>query len=188
VTVAPRKPTRGQSAFKTDLCIFEHVAGIELPRVVIEFKARITTHAILTYSAKARKHRQIYPYLRYGIIMAGEGTIAGRVFVHNEALDFGLAALSLDRERLSQMVQRIIEREARASRLLEEIAFKKPNVIAFPYHSVGNSEIFGRTRSNGAGRDHHAASGSVSEISRQASGRQPMFQEIRSHLINTATR
>jgi hypothetical protein len=84
ITVDPKKPVRGQSAFETDLCVFERNAqGIEIPRLVMEFKGRITTHDVITYSAKARKHKQIYPYLRYGIIMAGEKTIPGRLFVHN---------------------------------------------------------------------------------------------------------
>jgi len=29
-------------------------------------QGHITTHDVLTYSAKARKHKQVYPYLRYG--------------------------------------------------------------------------------------------------------------------------
>jgi hypothetical protein len=70
-----RKPTRGASAFQTDLCIFEERSPeILIPRVVIEFKTRITTHDVLTYSAKAIKHKQIYPYLRYGILVSGEKT------------------------------------------------------------------------------------------------------------------
>ena len=34
---------------------------MEIPRVVMEFKPRITTHDVIIYSAKARKHKQIYP-------------------------------------------------------------------------------------------------------------------------------
>jgi hypothetical protein len=132
VTVDPRKPVKGQSAFETDLCVFERRAeGLEIPRVVMEFKSHITTHDVITYSAKARKHKQVYPYLRYGIIMAAEKTIPGRLFVHNEALDFGLAVLGVGYGSFAEMLGKIIEREVEASRQLEEIAFSKPNAVAF---------------------------------------------------------
>ena len=52
-----RSPGRGSSAFQTDICVCELLDGIEFPRVVVEFKTNITTHDILTYSAKAGKHK-----------------------------------------------------------------------------------------------------------------------------------
>jgi hypothetical protein len=73
VTVNPKRPIRGDSAFQTDLCVFELKPNdIKLPRVVLEFKASITTHDIVTYSAKARKHKQVYRYLRYGLVVSNE--------------------------------------------------------------------------------------------------------------------
>src|SRR3989344_1487695 len=88
LVVDPKKPVRGQSAFQTDLCVFEKVAnGAEIPRVVLEFKQGLTTHDVLTYSTKARKHKQVYPYLRYGLVIGDEQNIPGRFFTHNEALD-----------------------------------------------------------------------------------------------------
>ena len=75
LTVKPDDPRRGSSAFETDLCVFERKpSGVEIPRVVLEFKGRISTHDILTYSAKAKKHKQVYPYLRYGIVMSEVAT------------------------------------------------------------------------------------------------------------------
>ena len=82
LVVNPKRPTRGQSAFQTDLCIFEKVSeGVEIPRVVMEFKPDISTHDVLTYSTKARKHKQVYPYLRYGSAQfpAGSSRITRRV-------------------------------------------------------------------------------------------------------------
>jgi hypothetical protein len=61
LTVDPKRPVRGDSAFQTDLCVFEAKSDdIVIPRVVLEFKTRMTTHDVLTYSAKARKHKQVY--------------------------------------------------------------------------------------------------------------------------------
>src|SRR5882672_7887143 len=92
LTVDPKQPMRGDSAFQTDLCVFEEKsADVVIPRVVLEFKTNITTHDVITYSAKARKHKQVYPYLRYGVVMSSVATIPKRLFVHNESLDFAAA-------------------------------------------------------------------------------------------------
>lgn len=131
-TVNLKRPSKGHSAFQTDLCVFEEVsADVEIPRVVMEFKPDITTHDILTYSAKARKHKQVYPYLRYGIIVANERAIPGRVFTHNEALDFCVAAASFKRARLHELLARILREEVEASRRLEAIFFGKAKVYIF---------------------------------------------------------
>jgi hypothetical protein len=52
LTVKPKQPVRGDSAFQTDLCVFEKKkddkgGDIEIPRVVLEFKTRISTHDVL---------------------------------------------------------------------------------------------------------------------------------------------
>ena len=89
LTVDPKRPMRGRSAFQTDLCIFEKISEeTKIPRVVIEFKKQLSTHDVLTYSTKARKHKQVYPYLRYGLVIGDSETIPGRFFTHNEAFDF----------------------------------------------------------------------------------------------------
>lgn len=132
VTIDPRHPARGKSAFQTDLCIFEQrAADIAIPRVVLEFKTKITTHDILTYSAKARKHKQIYPYLRYGIIIANEKNIPSRFFLHNEVLDFCVAAASYKADRVREIMSYIIREEVATSRLLEQIAFEKASAHIF---------------------------------------------------------
>jgi hypothetical protein len=124
LTVDPKDPRRGQSAFSTDLCVFEEkAAGVEIPRVVLEFKGRLTTHDVLTYSAKARKHKQVYPYLRYGIVMSEESAVPGRFFTHNEALDFALALKSFKALRLHETLATTIQAEVRASRALEALIF-----------------------------------------------------------------
>jgi hypothetical protein len=63
VNVDPRKPKRGQAAFQTDLCVFEEIEpDVKIPRVVLEFKTDISTHDVLTYSAKpSRRGRGEHP-------------------------------------------------------------------------------------------------------------------------------
>lgn len=124
VRVDPKKPVRGRSAFQTDLCVFEAVEpGVEIPRVVMEFKTGLTTHDVLTYSAKARRHKQIYPYLRYGVVASSESRVPGRFFRHNEALDYCLAVAPYKDGHLHALLAEMFRDEVAASRQLEEIAF-----------------------------------------------------------------
>jgi hypothetical protein len=119
-----RKPKRGVSAFQTDLCIFEDKSDeVSIPRVVIEFKTGITTHDVLTYSAKAVKHKQIYPYLRYGVLASSEKTIPGRVFTHNAGLDFFAAVAGLQDDELKAFLASLLKTEIEASKRLEAIAY-----------------------------------------------------------------
>ena len=133
ITIDPRYPARGQSAFQTDLCVFETLSsGVELPRVVLEFKSRLTTHDILTYSAKAHKHKQIYPHLRYGLVIANIDTIPSRFFKHNEALDFCIAAATFRAmDRVHDLFSSLLQAEVDASRRLERIAFEKARTRIF---------------------------------------------------------
>jgi hypothetical protein len=124
LTIDPRAPRRGQSAFQTDLAVFETVGdGVDIPRVVLEFKQLLSTHDVLTYSAKARKHKQVYPYLRYGLVVSSDAALPGRFFRHNEALDFGVAAAAYGQSRLHQLFEGLLKVEVEASRTLERIFY-----------------------------------------------------------------
>jgi hypothetical protein len=96
---------------------------IAIPRVVIEFKTGITTHDVLTYSAKAVKHKQIYPYLRYGVLASSEKSIPGRVFTHNEGLDFFAAVADLPEREFKSFFASLLQAEIESSKRLEAIAF-----------------------------------------------------------------
>ncbi|MTW18359.1 hypothetical protein GJ689_19335 [Rhodoplanes serenus] len=122
-TVDPKKPKRGYSAFQTDLCVFEERNGIKLPRVALEFKAGISTHDVLTYSAKARKHKQVYPYLRYGVVVSNEAVVPHRFFIHNEALDFFAALKNTKHMDLGDFFSRLLKREVATSKRMEKISF-----------------------------------------------------------------
>jgi hypothetical protein len=129
--VKPRKPVRGQSAFQTDLCVFEEACfeedakevKVQIPRVVMEFKPGLSSHDVITYSAKARKHKNVYPYLRYGLVIANEATIPGRFFIHNEGLDFCIAAQSYRPDRVHEVFASLFRDEIANSHKLEAIAF-----------------------------------------------------------------
>ena len=126
-----RTPKKNNSAFQTDLCVFEKKRDLFIPRVVMEFKGGITTHDVLTYSAKARKHKQAYPYLRHGIICSELASIPGRVFAHNEAVDFCAAIKDYRDERLNEFLRAFLKTEVASSRQLERIGFGKARAYLF---------------------------------------------------------
>ena len=56
--------------FETDLLVYEKIENSIKPRVIIESKIQsVTTHDAITYSYKAQCHKNVIPYLRYGIIL-----------------------------------------------------------------------------------------------------------------------
>lgn len=80
-------PMRGQNAFQTDILITKD----SIPLVVIELKSgSFTSHDVITYSFKAARHKQIYPYLRYGFVVAGLDGLGRRFVTHNEGFDFAM--------------------------------------------------------------------------------------------------
>lgn len=132
VEVDPKNPKRGQAAFQTDLCIFEQVdKDVKIPRVVLEFKKGLSTHDVLVYSSKARRHKQIYPYLRYGLVIGEESKVPGKFFTHNEALDFCVAANTFKGERLQEIMAKLLKVEIEESRKLEKITYGKNNYYLF---------------------------------------------------------
>jgi hypothetical protein len=119
-------PRRGHSAFQTDLCIFlQKYDGQKIkkiPKVVIEFKNALSTHDVITYSNKARRHKQVYPYLRYGLISYNISKIPKRFFLHNEDLDFYLALKNHFHDRVAVLID-LINKELKISDILESTIF-----------------------------------------------------------------
>jgi len=137
VTVDVKNPRRGSSAFQTDLCVFEKkTATVSIPRVVLEFKTKVSTHDVITYSAKATKHKQVYPYLRYGIVASDHATVPGRLFTHNQSLDFCASVGGLKGQKLREFFAFLLPAEAQASRRLEAIAFGSVRTRLFRNEAV----------------------------------------------------
>ena len=63
----------------------------------------------------------MYPYLRYGLIIARESTITSRVFTHNEACDFCVAAAAYAEGRLHELLKVVLTDEIAASRRLDDV-------------------------------------------------------------------
>jgi hypothetical protein len=114
----PKKPMRGDYAFQTDICILEKKRDISLPRVVIEIKSDISTHDVITYSNKALRHKRIYPYLRYGLLLYNRSNIPEKFFIHNEGIDFFLA-IEGEINKYKKILKSLIKKEIRISKILE---------------------------------------------------------------------
>lgn len=84
--------TTKPSSYETDLLAFDRQNDDSwVPRVVIECKlGSVTTHDAITYSTKAATHKNVHPYLRYGILIGnwGDHAFPVRLFRHGDHFDF----------------------------------------------------------------------------------------------------
>lgn len=119
-------------SYETDILVYEIVSSKEWkPRVVIEGKlGSVTTHDAITYSQKALTHKNVHPYLRYGIILGNRKhyPLPGRLFRHGAFFDFMLSwkAIEPTVEEMNRLITLILE-EVDASRNLDEILFNSRN-------------------------------------------------------------
>jgi hypothetical protein len=125
----PNTPTHGNLAFAPDILIKESNG---IPLVVIEVKyGRFTSHDIMLYSAKALKHKDIYPYLRYGLVVGNDNSITNKFFVHNIGFDF---AIALPNNANLTELYNLIEEQIEISRKYYEIMFHRKSVRVVRSH------------------------------------------------------
>jgi len=129
-----KAPKRGAFAFQTDLLIT--MKSQQLPLVVIETKYNaFSTHDILTYSTKAQKHKEIYPYLRYGLVVGGIDIIQNRFFTHNSGFDFALALKRIDDRSLAKLIK-IIKEQIKSAEMILDILTEKNRTRSFNTRSM----------------------------------------------------
>ncbi len=118
--------------YETDLLVFEWINDDTWkPRVVIELKVEnFSSHEAIAYDKKAQCHKNVHPYLRYGVFLAnvnGQG-LAPRLLRHGDNFDFLLAwnsckGTSEEWDTLGQM----IKHEIKASQTIEEVLYTNRN-------------------------------------------------------------
>lgn len=115
--------------YATDLLVFQKIDNEKWkPRIIIEGKINsVTTHDAITYSQKALSHKNVHPYLRYGILIGNlkHYSLPGRLFRHGAYFDFMLSWKDFkpsDNEWKNFLD--IINSEIEYSEQLEEILFK----------------------------------------------------------------
>ena len=114
--------------YETDLLISESFPGGNVrPIIIIEAKIRrVTTHDAITYSQKALAHKQVHPYLRYGIILGSRKhyPLPGRLFRHGTAFDFMQSFRDFQPTDMEwKSFIKILWQEAENSRLLYDVIF-----------------------------------------------------------------
>lgn len=113
-------PKRGQLAFQTDILI----KNDKVPLVVIETKyGGFSTHDVLTYSTKAIKHKEVYPYIRYGLVVGGRNRIDRKFFTHNSGFDFAVAMRSTE-DDLKEFVE-IVKKQLQNAELMLDVLKNK---------------------------------------------------------------
>jgi hypothetical protein len=110
-----KSPMRGQFAFQTDILIEK----ADTPLVAIELKSdRFTSHDVITYSWKAERHKEIYPWLRYGFVTYPGQMLGRRFMTHNRGFDFAIA-LADDRAVRDELVELLRRQIASAEHMSE---------------------------------------------------------------------
>jgi len=106
-----------------------------LPLVVIEIKyGSFSTHDVLTYSEKALKHKEIYPYLRYGLLIGQKNkeiAIFNRFFTHNKGFDFAYALKDINNDELIKELAEMIKQQIDSARSLFDILNNENQVKKF---------------------------------------------------------
>jgi len=113
--------------FETDLLIFEKEDSIR-PRIIIESKINsITTHDVITYSYKAQAHKNVTPYIRYGIMLGNRKhyPLPGRLFRHGTNFDFMISFRDFvlsENEKLAFLD--LVKKEISYSQKIEEMIYE----------------------------------------------------------------
>lgn len=114
-----------EADYETDMVIYEKDGNKIIPRVIVESKIeRISTHSAITYSQKAISHKNLIPFLRYGIMIGdrGDKALPGRLFRHGKNFDFLFSfsgEVPTDKEK--DMFVSMIKKEIEYSREMEYI-------------------------------------------------------------------
>lgn len=115
--------------YETDLLVFQKISNKKWkPRIIIEGKINsVTTHDAITYSQKASSHKNVHPYLRYGILLGNREhyPLPGRLYRHGAYFDFMLSWKAFEpSENEWKNFLDIIKKEIKYSAKFEEIIFK----------------------------------------------------------------
>lgn len=114
-----------EASFETDMLVYEKANGKIIPRVIIEAKVgTVTTHDAITYSHKAMYHKNVIPFVRYGIMLGARETypLPGRLFRHGTNFDFLFSFVDYSPSDLEvDKFVEMIKKETTYSRQIEEI-------------------------------------------------------------------
>ena len=117
---------RNINRYETDILVYDLNADEKwIPRVIIECKlGSVTTHDAITYSAKSVTHKNVHPYLRYGILIGRREhhPLPARLIRHGVNFDFMASWAGTEpSDHEWQSLMEVLVDEVKASRRLQEI-------------------------------------------------------------------
>ena len=114
-----------ETVFETDMVVYEKKGTKIIPRVIVESKVgTVTTHDAITYSQKAMYHKNVIPFVRYGIMLGARETypLPGRLFRHGTHFDFLFSFVDYKpTSKEKDAFVNMIKKEIAYSRQIEEI-------------------------------------------------------------------
>ena len=114
-----------ETVFETDMVVYEKRGEKVIPRVIVESKVgTVTTHDAITYSQKAMYHKNVIPFVRYGIMLGARETypLPGRLFRHGTHFDFLFSFVDYKpTTKENDTFVEMIKKEIEYSRQIEEI-------------------------------------------------------------------
>ena len=120
-----------ETLFETDMIVYEKIDDKIIPGVIIESKVEtVTTHDAITYSHKASYHKNVIPFVRYGIMCGNrEGyPLPGRLFRHGTNFDFLFSFIGYEPSKQEKEVfVEMLRKEVQYSRQFEEILSSSRN-------------------------------------------------------------
>jgi len=133
VDIDSGEPIRGcGKGFQQDILVYEessegHTSVI--PRLIVEVKLNgVTSHDAIVYSEKAKRIKQIYPFVRFGLLLAGMSSVPGRVLRLEENFDFMLVVNNPPSPDELNGLRSLFIDEIQASNNLADIHFHKKKV------------------------------------------------------------
>lgn len=115
-------------SFETDLLIYEKDKEIIKPRIIVEAKIdNVSTHDAITYSYKAQSHKNVTPYIRYGIMLGNRGhyPLPGRLFRHGTNFDFMISFKDYELSEYEKLAfVELIKKEISYSKSIEEMIYE----------------------------------------------------------------
>ena len=140
---------RAPDSFETDMTVYEKKDGVIIPLVIIEAKIKtVTTHDAITYSRKAELHKNVMPFLRYGIMLGNRKgyPLPGRLFRHGGCFDFMFSFKGFSPEPYEwDAFVEMIKREIEYSRNLEEMLHESRKPSRKRYFMFEKQLVLGET-------------------------------------------
>ena len=126
------EPVRGGGiGFEQDILIYERVSGQTciVPRVAVEVKfGGVTTHDAIVYSEKARRLRNVYPYLRYGFLVGNLQSLPARLLRIGTDFDFVIGISNPPLQEEQDHLIALLKEEIETSQKLGMIFSRKVSV------------------------------------------------------------